>query len=496
MSTESPIRAAIYVRISKDRDDRREGVDRQLKDCRTILEMRGWTLQEIYTDNNVSASSRRVERPAYNRMVAEYRLGKFDALICWDLDRLTRQPRQLEDWIDAAEEKGLKLVTANGEADLTNDSGRLFARIKANVARSEVDAAARRIRRQKAEAAESGAWRGGRRPYGYERGKGRASAKAGLVLNEREAAIVRDCTTAVLAGRSLRALARELNERGEKSSTGSEWTSLSLRDVLLRPRNAALISRGIPGRDGFEIVQTDGKPVQAAWPPIVDHDTWRALHDLLIDPSRRTNTTSVSKWLLSGLASCGIEGCGATLRAQTHRRTATGVAKQALYRCSAQAHLTVNVSRADAVVLERVGELLRDPRILEGLTPASPDLTVDRERRSTLHVRRGRVEADYDAGLIDGHRFNAANKRISDEIAEIDARLAAASHEAVASPVLSAADPAAMFAESPVDVQKAIIAALVRVEVLPSTAGRGQRFDASRLRMLPIGTDAPINATS
>lgn len=52
-------------------------------------------------------------------MVADYEAGKFTASICWDLDRLTRQPRELEDWIDAAKFRGLALVTANGEADLT-----------------------------------------------------------------------------------------------------------------------------------------------------------------------------------------------------------------------------------------------------------------------------------------------------------------------------------------------------------------------------------------
>ena len=70
-------------------------------------------------------------------MVADYKGGLFDAIVVWDLDRLTRQPRQLEDWIEAAKERGLKLVTANGEADLTVDAGRMFARIKAAVARQE-----------------------------------------------------------------------------------------------------------------------------------------------------------------------------------------------------------------------------------------------------------------------------------------------------------------------------------------------------------------------
>ena len=56
-----------------------------------------------------------------------------------DVDRLTRQPSQLEEWIDRAEEHGLKLVTSNGDADLSTDGGRMFARIKAAVARGEVE---------------------------------------------------------------------------------------------------------------------------------------------------------------------------------------------------------------------------------------------------------------------------------------------------------------------------------------------------------------------
>ncbi|WP_141753505.1 hypothetical protein ACLUU9_08325 [Rothia mucilaginosa] len=39
-------------------------------------------------------------------------------MVCYDLDRLIRQPRELEDWIDRTESRGLFLVTANGDADL------------------------------------------------------------------------------------------------------------------------------------------------------------------------------------------------------------------------------------------------------------------------------------------------------------------------------------------------------------------------------------------
>ena len=72
-------------------------------------------------------------------MVQDYEVGLLDAIVVYDLGRLTRQPRELEDWIDRAESRGLLLVTANGDADLATDGGRMYARIKASVARGEVE---------------------------------------------------------------------------------------------------------------------------------------------------------------------------------------------------------------------------------------------------------------------------------------------------------------------------------------------------------------------
>src|SRR5512133_3236917 len=100
-------------------------------------------------------------------MIQAYEEGEFGGLICWDLDRLTRQPRQLEDWIDAAEERGLVLVTANGEADLSTDNGRLFARIKASVAQAEIGREGARQRRAARQRAEHGRPPKGTRLTGY-----------------------------------------------------------------------------------------------------------------------------------------------------------------------------------------------------------------------------------------------------------------------------------------------------------------------------------------
>jgi len=66
-------RAAIYARISSDRDDERLGVDRQVTDCRKLCRERGWGVAGEYVDNSIGAADPRKVRPEYQRLLADIR---------------------------------------------------------------------------------------------------------------------------------------------------------------------------------------------------------------------------------------------------------------------------------------------------------------------------------------------------------------------------------------------------------------------------------------
>ncbi len=66
---------------------------------------RGWSVAETFVDNDVSASSGR-PRPQYERMMQALAARGLDALVVWDVDRLTRTPRELEDIVELAEKSG------------------------------------------------------------------------------------------------------------------------------------------------------------------------------------------------------------------------------------------------------------------------------------------------------------------------------------------------------------------------------------------------------
>lgn len=474
--------AAIYARISRDKAGAGLGVDRQEADCRALAQSLGWDVVAVYVDNDISAYDRRKVRPEYRAMLEAARSREIQGVIAWHTDRLYRRTTDLEELVAVVEANNLQVQTVRaGNVDLATPSGRMFARTLGNMAQYEVEQGRDRVKSAKNQAAADGRYRGGIRPFGFE--------KDGVTVREAEAQVIRDATKAVLAGRTLAALTRELNERGIQTSGRSEtWKYGALRDMLIRPRNAGLLARGLPGKKGqsyeFEVLGP------ASWPAIVSEDEWRALVALVMNPSRRLTPSNETKWLGSGIYRCGVpivgkdgqaRSCGGVLRATPHGGThARQYERRYLYRCSSSAHLTIGQRQTDEYVRGVVAELVRDPRIVSAMSPESPDLAVDRDKRTRLSSRLEAFETDYALGNISGVQLAKATATVETELAKVDARLATGLSRSASSSVLRAPDPGHAFLDAPIDVQRAVLSSVLEVVVLPA-ATRGSSWTSARL---------------
>ena len=207
------VRAGIYARISSDREGDGLGVMRQLEDCERLAAARGWTVVERYVDQDISAYTGKL-RPEYRRLWADIEGHSIDAVAIYRADRLHRQPRELEAFIDLCNAVGLtNVASVSGDLDLTTHEGQLVARVTGAVAKNESDVKSARIRRQKEQAAERGTVSGGgTRAYGYD--------PSGVAIVESEAEIVREAVRRTLAGEGVRGICNDFNERGVATSTG------------------------------------------------------------------------------------------------------------------------------------------------------------------------------------------------------------------------------------------------------------------------------------
>lgn len=451
-------RAGVYVRISEDRTGAGLGVDRQREDCTRLAGQLGWRVVETYVDNDVSAFSGK-RRPEYERLVADLADGKIDAVVCWHTDRLHRSPRELEDYVSLAERRKIatKTVTA-GELDLSTPTGRMVARILGSVARQEVEHKAERTRRAHLQAAQQGRWRGGARPFGYE--------IDGTTVRDDEAAEMRRLYEALTAGESLGSLARDLNQRGITSTTGKTWEFTTLRQMLLKPRNAGLSAyRG-------EVLG------MARWPALVPETTWRKAVDVLTDPGRRRSTTNSHRWLLAGIATCGA--CGGTVRSgSVVSNRATG-AKRTVYRCRAtgRGHVARTAEAVDGFVTAVLLERLRRPDTAGLIHESGPDLLALTEQQTALHARLDQLAELYADGVLTDEQLTTANERLRGRLSDVEGTIAAQRRAPVAQRLVEAPDVGAAWEALAMRERREAVALLMEVRLLPQ-GRKGNGFDPS-----------------
>ncbi|MDR6988967.1 DNA invertase Pin-like site-specific DNA recombinase [Paenarthrobacter nitroguajacolicus] len=397
-------RAAIYARISDDKKGEGLGVQRQVEDCQALAEARSFEVVEVYTDNDVSAYSGKT-RPNYRRMLEAVEDGRIEAVIYWHSDRLHRSPLELEEYIALSKSHSIENhAVQGGEVDLSTPEGILRAGLLGQVARYESAHKAERVRRAQEQNAMSGKWLGGSRPFGWQIVDGTP------VLDDREAQIVRDAHSHVLAGLSLGSFIEQLTERGITTARGGAWSYATLRQMLLRPRNAGL-------------AEWKGKVVgESEFPAIVERHVWEATRSKLTDPTRRRSQTNKVKHLLAGIALCEC------LRpVKSGQITDRKGVKHMIYRCSESGpgHVNKRMSYVDehverhilvflAYAARRQASAPSDPAILERLML---DEAAHRERLNEA----ARLFAD---GAIDGEQLTEMSKGIKTKLSAIQEQLA------------------------------------------------------------------------
>ena len=249
----------------------------QLTDLRDRVASIGGTVDREIPENAVSAFKRqrvqlpdgtfgfRVVRPEWEKILTALRRGECNALMVPDIDRATRDPRTLEDLIDAVELYGLYVASLTGNIDLTTDAGISAARGLVNQRNQESRNTARRVIDGQRHAAMKGGNHGGKnRPFGWRKDR--------VHLSKREAEHIRREIPRILAGVRPITLAREWNERRIPTVNGSQWHAATIKNIFTGPRIAGyVVYRG-------EILYgPDGKPVKGQWEPILTEEEYEAV---------------------------------------------------------------------------------------------------------------------------------------------------------------------------------------------------------------------------
>lgn len=421
-ATGSPLGAVVYVRISDDPEGTERGVERQEADCRAYAAAHGWEVVAVFKENDTSAFKqrtimlpsgervRRVIRPEFRAMLKHLADGHAGVMIAYDLDRAVRDPRDLEDLIDAKVLDGFGVRSVTGSLRLDTDSDVAMARVLVAMANKSSADTARRVARAAKQQAIEGTWHGGQIPFGYRAENGT------LVIDPERAELVREAVRRVLAGESLYRIRADWNARGVLTTHGCAWNERGLKLVLG--------CASIKGVREYRPTQPDGTrgrtsllETKAVWPAIVDADTWQQVNDVLAARKQARNFhqpgTGAAKRLypFSGLIQCSR--CG---KAMIHRGVTYQCVQPTRGGCNRSIRATEITRLVEDAVLATFEQITLSPTKRK-----KPD--VDRAARvglaATLEADRerlARLDDDHYDGLIDKAMWVRQRARIAERI--------------------------------------------------------------------------------
>jgi DNA invertase Pin-like site-specific DNA recombinase len=446
--------AAIYVRISDDRTGEAGGVGRQEEDCRALAKKKKWPVIRLYSDNDISASSySHRARPAYERLLEDMRARGVDAVITWHEDRLHRQPRELEQFIDVANASGVQLATVTGEIDLGTPEGRLRARMLGNVGAYESEHKAVRIRRKHQEIAAQGRLSGGGdRPFGYESDR--------VTIRASEALLVREAAKRVLAGDSIRSIATDWNRRKIRTTASGDWYTSAITRLLMSARIA-----------GWR--ETHRRIVaKAVWPGIISRAQSDKLRELLSDPLRRLNR-GARRYLLTGFAFCALCGRRLVARPRADKRRSYVCASGVNFNGCGK--IRILAEPFEELVAQEVIHALDSKAFTAALERAAGALPVGNDT-NTLQMKLRELADDFANDRIGRQEWIVARDVIEKRLEAASGHLAIERRGAALRPFLR--DPKALSKQWPtidIDRQRTIVSAVIE-KVNVGSAVRGRNF--------------------
>lgn len=293
MTSDDTKRAAIYARISRaDRADTGEtttdNVDRQERECREYARQQGWTVTQVFTDNDISGG--KDDRGGFAELTKAVDEKLVDVVLATESSRFTRSDDSLFLFKFAVQcnKNDVQLWTKKtGLYDVSNDNAEVMMFFEGFMSKQERKATADRQRRKRRDLSMQGQPLPGKHvPFGWK-------DKRMQVVDPEQARWVKKMFEKWNTGTGLYPLAQMLNDNGMRKSTGRVFGIKDVRYMLQNEKYCGWVIR-----DG-ETLTTNGK-----WKTIIDSQTFEVAQKKFETKTAPLQRGNKPKRLLSGKLAC------------------------------------------------------------------------------------------------------------------------------------------------------------------------------------------------
>ncbi|MBR4112172.1 MAG: recombinase family protein [Ruminiclostridium sp.] len=292
-------RVAAYIRVSSDSEDQLHSFSAQYRYYRELFEhSTDEVLSEIYADEGITGTCTE-KRAEFNRMMNDARRHRFDRII---VKSLTRFARNTKDCLEATRELkqlGISVYFEENGIDTNHVSGEMLITLLGMAAQNESVSISNNLRWGIRKRMEDGTYINCSAAFGYDYIDGK------LVVNERDAEIVRRIFTDFLAGKGTQTIAEELT-----AETGEIWHHQSISYILSNERyigdkllHKYCTTEMLPFKKHINKGEQPKYYVRGTHEPIIDEETFRKAQQLIT--SRRSVERQFHNYVFSKMIVCG-----------------------------------------------------------------------------------------------------------------------------------------------------------------------------------------------
>lgn len=230
------MRAAIYTRKSKY-TGKGASIENQISACKEYLKRLDVNDFTVYEDEGFSGKS--TNRPRFKEMIADAKKKKFDIIICYKLDRISRNVTDFSTLITELEKMKISFISVSESFDTTTPMGRAMMYISSVFAQLERETISERVRDNMVELSKQGRWLGGTAPLGYKSEKvtyidseGLTRVQQKLVVVDEEIEIVKVIFSKYLEFKSLSQVEKFMLRSNYKTRTQKIWSRTNIDYIL------------------------------------------------------------------------------------------------------------------------------------------------------------------------------------------------------------------------------------------------------------------------
>ena len=327
--------AAIYCRVSTDsQESEGTSLQTQLEACRSYCQDKGYDVAYLYSE---AYSGLLLERPKLNELRELVRASDIDVIVCYSLDRLSRDPVHGVIIIEELEKHHVTLEAVTETVD-SSEVGKLISYIKGFAAKLEAEKIRERTMRGRKAKAKLGQIPGGgfARTYGYDYVKKAGNNGGRRVISETEARWVRQIYHwLVYDGLSTTAITKKLNALNAPTKQGRFWKKQTVLAVLKNRSYTGKTYAFTMSRNKAKYSKPESEWIEVpdATPAIIDQELFDAAQKQLDVNRRKANRNRKRQYLLNGHVYC--RQCGRAYYAFFNSKYVRGKRyEKRRYRCS------------------------------------------------------------------------------------------------------------------------------------------------------------------